>query len=477
MKKDGGFMFDNLKKLGLVCLICTLNLSCLKAQESYWDRVLPLDVWKDIDQSDLINLRNYKLMVEVQNAINDLESTIDGGAFLSESERIAFDAIRREFALPQFQFSFDRSQGKPSDGDKMFMEMNRLAERLLPITAVALGDKFSVVLNVVNQRSVKDWAGGDPTHLTNQKLASVLELDDSQMANIARLVSECEAEISKSTSDLSDVVRKARLAIRQKMVVQLDSSGRAYFERVFGEPVDLINANGNSVFIDICKHYDGLPESDLVETVQTIIRPAPHSNTGWDFLDRIKKIGTDLAEPQTATIKTIKLDYLEYTLIQSNAFIDELSLTEKQRVELQKALTGEDVVVEKTTTERNVRMVRLLEEVEIEDSVITRYLSENQKARMAQIELQVRTIEHVASFGMLDPIVAMKLELEPKIRQVIAKLAEDGKQEIERLISIQRDAQASRLAELSTDLFDELNDTQRDKYERYLGLPKSVSNR
>ena len=449
-----------------ICGVVSLHCTVLFGQQSIWENVLPLEKWNMDTESPTNDLPAFKLYVEVKNAIGELEieARSNGQEFLTPSEQVAVAAINEVFATPQFHAAVAASQGKQVDYDKMFAEMNSNAPSLFIEAKVILGSKFDRVIERVNRLSIAGNGALDPTGSSHAEFGRILGITEAQSEKIAVLVQKFREEGATIDEEFANRVRQIRAKSRSQITASMNADARKKFERIFGAPMDLIDSDGESFFVDIVKAYNKLPPSESVETIQTIVKKASPEKTDA----RLQFPLANTVGANEAAVH-IKLDQLELLLIRSGSVISELELTDGQFAALERKLTGPNVVVELTTTDRDERAVRLLDEIPLDESVISSVMNAKQRSRFAQIELQVRTIEHIDSFGILDPVVPMNLGLTKAVCNEIDKLAKVSKQEILQLIADKQRSGQARIAKLTDDLENVLTSDQVAIYRKFLG--------
>lgn len=430
------------------------------SQPSSW-KIVPRNNFMDgLDREAANNFEHYTLLTDVFLAIDLLESkSRDAGAsFLSNSEQAALHAIKMEFDRPLFLQVEAMQKGVELDLDVIFNMRARRAEEVLQLTSDILQDKIHAVIQVVNRRRLGDWFGNIPA-ITGERIADLLKLSSEQREALAKLADQHQAKKSDASQRLAKRLRELRDEYRTKMTFALDAEGRRWFNSTFGEPIDLLDENGKSVFFELVEAYDLAPANHVLETVRSFVAETVDPRQSEDNQDDPSARGNASG--------TINIDAVEYALIRSDLIQQELGLSESQKKAIRDSINGKCVNL--TNESRNSRLMKLIAGEAIERSELFKSLSSNQGNRLNQIEIQIRTSGNLDSFGILDDLVALHLKLDAGVRREIAQLAKDYKAAVAELFEDHRVESQQLMVDYQRQALAVLTDDQKREFESYFG--------
>ncbi len=448
------------------------------AQEAGWERLLPYRKWSATDQSGRSLYRHSSLFSEISNRINDVtrEFAEKGIEFLTPEEKLAWSELKRQYDAPmQRAHTYElKPVGEPYTMNQAFKDQNDLAIALIPAAEKLLGDKYALIIQKINRRDARDVRREDLTGLRDPVLASAISLTENQTSRIAGLFDGHSEIVSNSRIELSQALRRLRDKLREKMLERLPLGKREYYLRVFGDPIDpfeMVGADGKGPLRDVLSMYgqvDGEPVTPLWGSSGTTESTTPDSKNPWDFLEKLKlRRERDLHAPGSE--KVIKIEYLEYSLIMSEVVQNDIKLGKEELNAIRKALSDEDAKVEAREIDRNLRLVELLAEEGIAESVITSHLKPEQRKRFHEIEIQARTFKDANSFGILDPAVAANLELSEEDRQYFSELVTAAEKEMKELVEAHLSLEKEKAAALVISLRAVLTEQQIERYRYFLG--------
>ncbi len=286
-----------------------------------------------------------------------------------------------------------------------------------------------------------------------------LKLDGEQQDHLAKLADQYEADKKDASQALADELRRFRDEYRTKMTLSLDAQGRRWFDSTFGEPIDLLDDNGRSIFFELVEKYDFAPAHDVLETVRSFVADPVNLQHADNYRDDQSALGN-------ASDK-VAIDAIEYALIRSDLIQQEIGLNELQIKTIRDALAGKSV--ELTNENRDSRLKQLIAGDPVNRSELLNTLSSSQNNRLDQIEIQVRTSGNLDSFGILDDVVAIHLRLDADVRREIAQLAKEYTAALAQLLDKHRDECRRLLLDYRQKAFGVLTDAQQRDYASFFG--------
>ena len=455
---------NSIKKYLLLPLVLSaliLSQGMVRAQETEWNLVPTIsNSAAELSRETGMDFKNFQLLNEILNAIDFLvtENALEGTSFLTDEEQNALHSIKMQLNDPLFLEASASQKGVELDRDLIFAMRTSKAAELLESTSQLLGDKMQPVIHVVNRRRLGDWSGAMPV-IQGKRIGELLDLDSEQQERLAELADQFEAQKKEASKALADGLRKLRDEYRTKMVRCLDVQGRRWFDSTFGEPVDLLDENGQSIFFELVEKYDFAPSNDVLETVRSFVVDL---GTG-----RRASAGHEGQSGQEDGSETIAVDAIEFALIRSNLVQQEIDLSESQSKAIREAFVGKQV--ELTNKDRDLRLKQLIAGDAASRSELRNLLSTNQVDRLDQIEIQIRTSGNLDSFGILDDFVALHLKLGPKVRREVTKLSQEYQVGVAKLLDKHR-AESRRLQyEYQQQSFGLLTDAQKQKFVSLFG--------
>ena len=447
--------------LSFVSLNLILPQGMVRAQETEWSLVPTISSSAaELSRETGMDFKNFQLLNEILNAVDFLASKDDseGTPFLTDEELIALHSIKMQLNDPLFLEASASQKGVELDRDLIFAMRTSKAAELLESTSRLLGDKMQPVIHVVNRRRIGSWSGAMPA-IQGKRISELLDLDSEQQKRLAELADQYKARKKEASKALADGLRKLRDEYRAKMVRCLDVHGRRWFDATFGEPVDLLDENGQSIFFELVEKYDFAPSDGVLETVRSF---AADSGTAHRT-----SAGREGQFGQEDGSETIAVDAIEYALIRSDLVQQEMDLTESQSKAIREAFIGKQV--ELTNKDRDSRLKQLIAGDAASRSELRNVLSPSQIERLDQIEIQIRTSGNLDSFGILDVFVALHLELGPEDRREVAQLSQEYRAAVANLLNKHRAASQQMLREYQQQSFDVLRDAQKQTFASFFG--------
>ncbi len=449
------------------------------AQEPGWDGLLPHKYWTAEDPDSQF-LRHYSLFSQMSAEIAGLEKEFaeKGLEFLTEDEKLGLASLREQLSAPVDRaYMYEaRGVGEPYTTSQALDDQKRLAVELIPRLEKLLGEKYALGIQRVNRHFNRRFAPirkEDSTGLSDPVLASAIGLTSAQKSNISRLFDEQNEIVSKSARELAEALRGIRSELRETLLARLQPDKREYYLRVFGDPIDMIGIDGRGELKTVLSTY-GQTDDEAVQPMWAVATPPSSATPGpqgaWEFLkslgSRAKK--KDSTEPVTET-EVIKIELLEYTLLLSGIVRKEIKIGDETLEAIRKTLLDEKVTVESWEMDREKRLVELLEEEETAVSAITSHLTPDQLRRFRQIEVQARTFKDARTFGILDPAVAVNLELTEADREYISDLAGFAETKMKEVVEAHLEKENERAATLVISLRSVLTEQQIERYRYFLG--------
>ncbi len=443
--------------LPLVSMVLILSDRVVCSQQMEWKLVPPInDSATELGRETAMDFENFELLTEILNAVNLLEEMSPGE--FSDEELAKLHAINLELNDPLFLLASARQEGVELDLDVIFAMRTSKAKELLATTSEVLGDKMQAVIHVVNRRRMGEWSGAIPT-IPGKRMGELLDLDRKQQETLAKLADRYEAEKKDASKALADDLRKLRDEYRKKMTRTLDVEGRRWFDSTFGEPIDLLDENGRSIFVELVEKYDFGPTHDLLENV----RPFVASPVGAQHSDNYRDAHTE----QGDATENLAIEAIEYALIRSDLIRQEIGLSDSQWKTIREAFAGKNV--ELTNVTRDSRLKRLIARHVVNRSEFLNTLSAEQVIRLYQIEIQVRTSGNMDSFGLLDDLVALHLRLDAEVRRKIGQLAEEYTAAVAKLLEKHRVESQRLLRDYQQNAFDVLTEAQKRDFTSFFG--------
>jgi hypothetical protein len=342
------------------------------------------------------------------NSANEWNRAMDvainqGGVFLNEAEKTMLNPILNR-RLPMISDYHKPNQIVVIMTQAQMADIENAEQKRADDLRAMLGPKIAFVAMDHNRRTLENLfhVQGKPskTYLANDVLQDRLKLDDEQRETIQKLQVELDESVKGTQKDLFASLAKRDSKLNDQLLEELTDDQRKTVGDLIGDPAPwhrLVNTN------DFFEHF--VPKLDRqIQSQRYSISGTPISS------DRKQEIlaGTIL-EFDDVGFRIVDV-YLKL-LLEQPGILDEIKIRDGQRSEVHTAKRETASVAVYTNRFSEDRFEELMQGTIVLPKPIEKCLTDSQKRRLRQIELQLRLHEHRQAFGLIHPAMIEKLRL------------------------------------------------------------------